>query len=475
MPKIVEEKEGTVPKMQVVADLGNLKEASEQCLLDAEAIDTTATEAGREPTEEEYTQIDALLAESEELRLQYESRLKEDRRSAIRASIDIGRERVASAPDAQQMFATPNMRRVSRMHSPFLDDPKRQFNTLGEFASAVYHSAMPNGFVDERIGKMMAAATGMSQGVGSDGGIMVPPAFSQAIWLDMQSPIDNLLPLTDQFTVTGESLTMPASAETSRANGSRYGGVRGFWIAEAAQITASAPKLRQMKLEPQELAALIYVTDKLLRNAPALNTFLTRAASEEILFVVNDALINGDGVGKPLGVLNGGGTVSVAKEVGQAAATIVLENIQKMYSRLHARARAGAVWLINQDVEPELENLTAVAGTGGFPVYLPQGSAGPTITESPNARLKGRPVIPIEYCPTLGTVGDIILVNLGFYATGIQGALRSDVSIHLRFDYAETAFRFMFAIDGQPWLNTAITPFKGSNTKSAYVSLATRA
>jgi HK97 family phage major capsid protein len=100
---------------------------------------------------------------------------------------------------------------------------------------------------------------------------------------------------------------------------------------------------------------------------------------------------------------------------------------------------------------------------------------GPTITESPNARLKGRPVMPIEYAAPLGDVGDILFANLGFYAMGVKGAMRDDMSIHLRFDYNETAFRFVFECDGQPWINHVITPYKGADTLSAYVTLAARA
>ncbi len=114
--------------------------------------------------------------------------------------------------------------------------------------------------------------------------------------------------------------------------------------------------------------------------------------------------------------------------------------------------------------------LSQVVGTGGVPVYLPPGG----IADTPNARLKGRPVMPIEACATLGTEGDIILADMRAYVTGLKGGIDSAMSMHLRFDYAETAFRFMFSADGQPWLASAITPFKGSNTLSPFVTLATR-
>ena len=65
-------------------------------------------------------------------------------------------------------------------------------------------------------------------------------------------------------------------------------------------------------------------------------------------------MINGTGAGQPLGLLNADATISVAKETGQAAATVLSENIFGMWARLHAPRRQNAVWLINQEIEPQL-------------------------------------------------------------------------------------------------------------------------
>lgn len=352
-----------------------------------------------------------------------------------------------------------------------LQDPKRGFSGIGEFSVAVRAATLRPESMDKRLG-IMAAATGMSQGVGSDGGFLVPPSFSTTIWDGLNKGVEALLGRTDQYTVEGDSITFNANAETSRATGSRYGGARGYWFAEAAQMTSSKPTFRQVKVEPNQLGVLVYLTDKLLKNSTvALEQYITRVATEEISFLVSDSIINGTGAGQPLGIVGHAATVSVAKESGQAAATIVKANIDKMWSRCHSRARNNAVWFINQDVEPQLENLNMAVGTGGVPVYLPPGG----IADTPNARLKGRPVIPIEYCETLGTVGDIILADLSAYVTGVQGGVESAMSIHLRFEYNETALRFVFAVDGRPWLAAPLTPYKGSsNTLSPIVTLATR-
>lgn len=464
------------PKVEVVRDLVQMKEQAAALVDQAEGLYALAEQEERELTEEEEQQIETWLAESDQLRQEFSTASEERRRAAIRSAIDTGRERQDKVPDPQMMLNTGRLRSVTHVHARWQDDPKRGFAHSGEFYAAVWAGGLPGGTIDDRVMKLRleSAASGMSQGVGAEGGFLVPPSFRTEIWDGMQGMVDNLLAMTDQYTVVGESLTMPAVAETSRATGSRYGGIRGYWIAEAEQKTASFPRVRQLKLEPQELAVLVYVTDKLLRNAPALEQFVRRAASEEILFLINDAIINGNGVGQPLGILKSSGLITVTKENAQGNDTIVLENINKMYARMHSRARAGAVWLVNQEAEAELENLSAIAGTGGFPVYLPQGAGGPTITEAPNSRLKGRPVIAIEYAAGLGDVGDIIFANLGYYATGLKGAMRDDMSIHIRFDYNETAFRFVFEVDGQPWLQSPLTPYKGTATLGAFVTLEAR-
>jgi HK97 family phage major capsid protein len=358
------------------------------------------------------------------------------------------------------------------IHDRILDDPQLGFRGLGDFAMSVRGAV--TGQFDDRLHviREVGAATGMNQAISADGGFLVPPAYSNKIWDGVSSPAESLLARTDNYTVTGESLTFNANAETSRANGSRWGGVRSYWIAEADQVTASRPKFRQVKIEPHQLAVLIYVTDKLLNNAAvALEQYLTRAATDEINFDVGDALINGVGAGKPVGILQSGCLVSVAKETGQAAATIVYENVSKMYMRMHARSRVRASWFINQDTEDQLRQMTIAVGTGGQPVYLPAGGA----SGQPYGTIFGRPVVPLEYCATLGTVGDIILADWGAYCSGTRGGVNSAASIHLKFDYLETAFRFVYEVDGQPWLASAITPFKGtSNTLSPFVALATR-
>ena len=88
----------------------------------------------------------------------------------------------------------------------------------------------------------------------------------------------------------------------------------------------------------------------------------------------------------------------------------------------------------------------------------------------------GRPVLTVEYCATLGTVGDIILADLGEFLLGDRtGGVQTQTSIHVKFIESETAFRFIWRVDGAPAWSSATTPLNGTATVSPFVTLAARA
>jgi HK97 family phage major capsid protein len=286
---------------------------------------------------------------------------------------------------------------------------------------------------------------------------------------------DSLLSMTDQQTASGNSITFPIDETTAWQSA---GGVLAYWGSEAAAMTQSKPALKESTLKLDKLTALIPVTDELLEDAAAMGSYVAAKAGEKINFKVNDAIINGTGVGQPLGIMNAACTVSVAKETNQAAATILGLNLLKMYSRMPSMNRRRAVWLINQDIESQLmsvnietKNVAGSENVSGMPAYLPPGG----LSGSPYATLFGRPIIATEGCQTIGTVGDIVFADLGSYLTVVKsGGVRADTSIHLWFDQNTTAFRFTLRMAGQPWLSAAIARKNGSNTLSHFVTLATR-
>jgi HK97 family phage major capsid protein len=190
--------------------------------------------------------------------------------------------------------------------------------------------------------------------------------------------------------------------------------------------------------------------------------------TEELIFQVEDAIVNGTGAGQPLGFTLAPCLVSQAKETGQVAATIVSANLSKMWSRLPARSQANAVWLVNVDCQPQLDELSIPAGTAALqPRFVNYGPDG-LLT------IKGRPVIPVEYCASLGAVNDICLVDLAKYRLIRKGGVEQASSIHVLFTTGEQTFRAFYRCDGQPVPRSAVTPFKGVNTLSPFIVLLVR-
>ncbi len=349
------------------------------------------------------------------------------------------------------------------------------YANFGEFALDVKNAAVSKRpskrFMDGFERAEQAAATGLGEAVGSDGGHLVPSDFATKIYARMYDDT-SLLARTDIYTINSNRIELPRLDETSRVTGSRAGGVQAYWADEADTVTATKPKYGKCVLSLHKLFARGRSSDELLEDSPiALEQFLFKHFGDEINFLVNNSLINGTGAGQPLGILNADCVVSVSKEAGQAAATVNATNILKMWSRMWARSRANSVWLINQDVEPQLYSMQIGTGVANQVVYMPPGG----LSAAPYATLMGRPVLPVEYCSTLGTVGDIILWDGSQWVSAVKsGGPKNAVSMHLHFDTDEMAFRTTYRLDSQPWWSAPLTPFKGSNTQSPAVTLATR-
>jgi HK97 family phage major capsid protein len=334
---------------------------------------------------------------------------------------------------------------------------------LGQWAMAVKSAAEGRG-TDPRL---LAAASGMNSIVPSEGGFAVPTEFAPGIEKTMFES-GQILSRVDVRSVSGDSIVYQVLNETSRVAGSRGGGVLGYWVEQGNAPTATKPALARLELRLKKVGALGYMTDELVADAAALGGELERLFSEELTFQVEDAIFQGDGAGKPLGLTGAPCTVEQAKESGQVAATIVTANLSKMWSRLPARSKTNAVWLINVDCEPQLDILTVPAGTGAVEARFVTYDATGAI------RIKGRPVIHVEYAQTCGTAKDIVLADLSQYRLITKGGIQQASSIHVLFTTGEQTFRAFYRCDGQPVPRAAITPFKGSNTLSPFITLATR-
>jgi len=219
--------------------------------------------------------------------------------------------------------------------------------TAAEFFQAVKMAEMYPGQEERRL--LPFKATGLNEATPSQGGYLLPPQIAAGIHQNMWS-VGSVLSRFNPIRVTGNSLTINAVDETSRADGSRMGGVRGYWLAEAAQKTASKPKFRQIELKLKKVAALCYATDELLADASALESWIGNEVPNELRFNVEAAIINGDGVGKPLGILQSGSLISATRT---DASEIDAYDIGRMWAR-RLPGYNDYVWFVNPAVYPQL-------------------------------------------------------------------------------------------------------------------------
>lgn len=423
-------------------NLEQLRAALKQKL---DAMDALVSENENGLNEEQATQFDEMEAEAESLK----GNIKRlEKLEADKAQYEgMGRQTQPSTP---RTFAKPK-------------DPEAEatsgFDSLADFSMAVKNSRYE---MDERL-KFMGAPANYHREGGSEGGdgYMVPTRFKdEVIELAFNEP--DLLGMVDSEPTDGNSVQFLKDETTPWGST----GIQAYWGAEAGKLKRSRIETDGEELKLHKLHAFVEATDELLEDAPRLNNRLTRGAARAINWKANESILFGTGAGQPLGFNVSDAKVSVAKEASQSAATVVVQNIAKMYSRVMNPGRA--IWMANQDILPQLIDMQI----GNQPVWTAPNQG---IQNAPGGMLLGRPVMFSDHCQTLGTETDLMLVDpMGYYLIRKSTGVKFSSSVHLLFDYDVQCFKWTFRIGGQPFLSQPVTPNKGSSTRSSFITLATR-
>jgi HK97 family phage major capsid protein len=343
------------------------------------------------------------------------------------------------------------------------------FSSFAEQIGAVIQAGKHGQRTDERLFEVRAAS-GLNEGVGSEGGFLVQSDFAASILSHVYTVGEIARRCTRiPITTNASGIKIPRIDEQSRADGSRWGGVRGYWTTEGGAIQTSKPAFGLLELNLKKVAAAVYCTDELVEDSAALSAFLSMVVPQELTYKVEDAIVNGDGVGKPQGLTVSPACITVAKITGQAQDTFSFENATSMWQR-YGGTEAGACWLIHRSVIPQLYSMAVVGGVSMWPAFTPTPAAA-----APPSTLFGKPLIVAEYCQKLGDKGDVVLADLSQYVLIEKGGVQAASSIHVRFLEAEQVLRFIYRVDGQSAWATAITPKNGTDSLSPWVVLAERA
>jgi HK97 family phage major capsid protein len=408
------------------------------------------TETTQEIAEMEKDEMKALLDEQKTALVDV---VKAEAATAAKTAVD---DALKALPEVQKGFA-----RIEVTSDP-ADVP---FKSIGDNLIAIANAA--KGMVAPRIRGLkaleMKAALGSNEAIPSQGEFLLEPTLSPMFLKPIHeagvfSRDVNRLPVGPN----SNSGWIAGVDETSRIDGQRWGGVRSYHAAEAATLTASQPKFRKINWELHKAYVLQYATDELLQDAAMLTAIINQSSAEELDFLVNDDIFNGIGGDRPVGVMSSNALIGIGR---YTANDVTHTDILNMWQRLHPRHKATAKWYVNSEVTPKLNQLTFTSGsTGILSPYVSYSNDGVM-------QIMGKPVVETEFNAALGTQGDIVLAAMDQYLFWERGSVEAASSVHIQFLNDQTAFRFIYRYDGQTALASAITPYKGSNTQSPFVSL----
>jgi HK97 family phage major capsid protein len=361
-----------------------------------------------------------------------------------------GRVRPAS-PRAHDMFGAPR------------DAYRGAFASLGEFGLAVASDS-----ADPRLIRDSA----MSEGVGTSGGFLVPEQWAWGV-LDAALADEAIRPRALVLPMTVLTLNVPGFDYLDGTSNKRAGLVL-TWSGESSTLTEQVGKTRVVGLVAKKGTILVRVPSELQEDAMAFDAALSTAMTAAVQIGLDVAFIQGTGVGQPLGILNSPALITVAKESGQAANTIFVQNLAKMMGKLSPGSYKRAVWLCHPTCVATLLQMTVVVMNVAQTENVGGSTAGLVTQTDGVLRIAGKEVIVTEACSAFSSAGDVILADLSQYAIGLRRDIAIERSRDVYFTTDEIGFRMRLRLDGQPLAASATKLRDGTNTVSPFVALGAR-
>lgn len=343
----------------------------------------------------------------------------------------------------------------------------------GKYASAVdfFQNALLKGNTQSPENRArLEELVNYSSNTGEGGGYLIPEEWRSEIFSGPAVESAVVRPRATVIPMGSKSLHFPAVDFTTEV-GEIFGGMVFYWMDEGGTIPDTNASFAQIELNANRLAGAAVVPNDTLKDAGALAAWLNSSLPVGIRDFEDRAFLKGDGVKKPLGALTNHAAMVVAGDESGQSTGITWVNVLTMFSRALPESYDNMVWIVTPDAIPEIFTMALPVGTGGSAVMIAPGAgnAAPTMT------LLGRPIIWSRKAPaTLGTQGDISLVDFRYYGVGDRQDVRVDTSEHVQFLQDNTVFKVIERVDGQPLLLSPLTPENGGPTLSAFVQLETR-
>lgn len=241
----------------------------------------------------------------------------------------------------------------------------------------------------------------LSEGIDANGGYLVPEEYDSRL-IDALSEENIIRKLGHTITTSGEHKINIAATKPAAA-----------WIDEGGALTFGDAAFSQINLDAHKLHVAVKVTEELLYdNAFGLENYIIDQFAKALSNAEEDAFLNGDGKGKPLGIFaeTGGGEVAIT---AASATAITADEIINLAYSLKRPYRKNAKFIMNDQTVAALRKLKDNNGA-----YLWQ----PSLQAGEPDRLFGYEVYTSPYVPTIAAGKAVIAFgDFSYYNIGDRG------------------------------------------------------
>ncbi len=323
--------------------------------------------------------------------------------------------------------------------------------------------------------------TALAENSGQQGGYVVPPQFmSELLTIAAEDafiePRARVLPMNSR---TADWPMLDITTVQATGTTPYYGGILFKWQPEASTFAETEPAFRQSTWTAWDLVGYSVASNQLLAdNGIGLDALLTQMFAGALTWYKEYAFLRGFGAGSsmPLGILNAPATIVQSRTTSNR---FLLADAAAMLSHLQMRSRQTACWVMHQSVIPQLVQMVGGGTIGSASTTNIPGNQlawmdhqGGAAMKLPDTFLDGLPVYFTEKMPTLGTKGDVSLIDWSNYVIGERLDLQVDVSPHVNFLTNQLTWRVIARCDGKPWANSFTTDANGWQV-SPMITLAT--
>jgi len=240
----------------------------------------------------------------------------------------------------------------------------------------------------------------LQEGVDTDGGYLVPDEYDSRL-IDVLSEQNIMRQLGTIITTSGEHKINIAATKPAA-----------LWVEEGGALTFGDATFSQIIMDAHKLHVAIKITNELLYdNAFNLESYILDQFGKALANTEEDAFLNGDGKGKPLGLFaeTGGGQATAVT----SGANISADDIISLVYTLKRPYRQNAKFILNDQTISSIRKLKDNNGA-----YMWQ----PTVQAGEPDRLFGYEVYTSAYAP-LAEAGKpaVAFGDFSYYNIGDRG------------------------------------------------------